>query len=315
MMECQRRYGIQIFDIEDDNFTFDQERVKRLMSLIIETFGEGNLELSAMNGISSASLDGELLRLMKKAGFKTINLSFVSADPLTKRRMGRPKEATCFDEILREAERIDLQVIAYAIFGMPGQRVEEMVDTLIHLMGRKVLIGPSVYYPTPGTPLFRKCKKDGVLPLYPSQWRSSALPIETKDFNRLDIVTLFRLARVINFIKGKMNERELEEGMTLEELLQVLKERKEVEGRVEIENGGKVEDEVMDENEAGHYTRYDKEMVFTWIDLLLLLIDKRFFFSLRKDPEGRISILKEKSSKKVLDYFFEKAWEKTIQKS
>ena len=311
MVGCQRRYGIQTFDIEDDNFTFDQERVKRLMSLIIETFGEGNLELSAMNGISSASLDGELLRLMKKAGFKTINLSFVSADPLTKRRMGRPKEATCFDEILREAERVGLQVIAYAISGMPGQRVEEMVDTLISLMGRKVLIGPSVYYPTPGTPLFRKCKKEGVLPLYPSQWRSSALPIETKDFNRLDIVTLFRLARVINFIKGKMNERELEEGMTLEELFQVLKEKKEV----EMETRGKGVDEVMDENEAGHHTRYDKEMAFTWIDLLLLLIDKRFFFSLRKDPEGRVSILKEKSSKRVLDYFFEKAWGKTIQRN
>ena len=69
MMECQKRYGIQIFDIEDDNFTFDQERAKRLMGLIIETFGEGNLELSAMNGVSFASLDGELLRLMKRAGF------------------------------------------------------------------------------------------------------------------------------------------------------------------------------------------------------------------------------------------------------
>jgi len=50
MIECQNRYGIQIFDIEDDNFTFDQERAKRLMSLIIETFGERTLELTAMNG-------------------------------------------------------------------------------------------------------------------------------------------------------------------------------------------------------------------------------------------------------------------------
>ena len=173
------------------------------MNLIIETFGEGNLELSAMNGISFASLNEELLRLMKKAGFKTINLSFVSTDPFTKRRMGRPKEVTCFDEILREAERVGLQVIAYAILGMPGQTVEEMVDTLIYLMERRVLIGPSVYYPTSGTPLFKKCKGKNILPMNISQWRSSAFPIETKDFNRLDIVTLFRLARTINFIKGK----------------------------------------------------------------------------------------------------------------
>ena len=94
------------FDIEDDNFTFDQERAKRLMNLIIETFGEGKIELSAMNGISFASLDGELLKLMKKAGFHTINLSYVSTDPSTKERMRRPKPTTEFDRILEEAEQI-----------------------------------------------------------------------------------------------------------------------------------------------------------------------------------------------------------------
>ena len=136
MMECQKQYGIQIFDIEDDNFTFDQERAKRLMNLIIETFGEGKIELSAMNGISFASLDGELLRLMKRAGFYTINLSYVSTDPSTKERMRRPKTTTEFDRILEKAEQVGLHVIAYAILGMPGQTIEEMVDTLIYLMGK-----------------------------------------------------------------------------------------------------------------------------------------------------------------------------------
>ena len=100
MMECHRQYGTEIYDIEDDNFTYHEERAKKLMRLIIETFGEGNLDLSAMNGISFASLDEELLRLMKKAGFKTINLSFVSTDPFTTKGMGRPKGATYFDKIL-----------------------------------------------------------------------------------------------------------------------------------------------------------------------------------------------------------------------
>jgi radical SAM superfamily enzyme YgiQ (UPF0313 family) len=307
MIECWKEYNIWGFDIEDDNFTFDQERAKQLMNLIIETFGEGNLELSAMNGISFASLDEELLSLMKKAGFRTINLSFVSADPFTKRRMGRPKEVTCFDEILEGAEQVSLQVIAYAILGMLGQTVEEMVDTLIYLMGKKVLIGPSIYYPTPGTPLYKRCRREGVLPLHPSQWRSSALPIETKDFNRLDIVTLFRLARTINFVKGKMDEGELEEGIILEELFQVLKEKKEV--KAEIEDKVKVEDEVK------FYALCNKDNAITWIDLLLSLFKERSFFSFRKDFGGRTSILKVESSKKVLDCFFERAREKLILKS
>jgi radical SAM superfamily enzyme YgiQ (UPF0313 family) len=296
MIECRDRYGIQAFDIEDDNFTFDQERAKRLMSLVIESFGEegppaaGRLELSAMNGISFASLDGELLKLMKRAGFHTINLSYVSAEPSTKEKMGRPKGTTEFDQILEEAEQAGLNVIAYAIFGMPGQTIEEMVDTLICLMGKRVLIGPSIYYPTPGTFLFERCKKESLLPSHPSQWRSSAFPIETKEFSRPDLFTLFRLARIINFIKGKMDEKELNEGMTWRELFHRLKEKAKVEAEA-------------------------KEDATAWIDLLLTLFNERSFYSLKKDSGREVVVVREKSSKKVLDYFFEKVWERPILKS
>lgn len=288
MKECQEKYGIRVFDVEDDNFTFDQGRAKRLMNLIIEKFGEGKIELSAMNGVSFASLDKELLGLMKRAGFKTLNLSYVSTDPATKEKMRRPKAKTEFDEILKEAERVGLSVIAYAILGMPGQTIGEMTGTLIYLMGKRVLIGPSIYYPTPGTPLFEKCKQDDILPPHQCQWRSSAFPIETKEFSRTDLVTLFRLARVINFIKGKMDGKELEEGMTLKELFQILREKRRPKGKVEE---------------------------ITWSDLLLMTLDERSYFSLRRDSHRRFSVAKEKSSKKVLDYFFEKAWQRAILKS
>ena len=304
MMECQKQYGIQIFDIEDDNFTFDQERAKRLMSLVIENFGEEKIELSAMNGVSFASLDEELLRLMKRAGFHTINLSYVSTDPSTKERMGRPKTTTEFDKILEQAEQVDLSVIAYAILGMPGQTIEEMVDTLIYLMGKKVLIGPSVYYPTPGTPLFERCKKEGILPRHLVQWRSSAFPIEMKEFSRLDLFTLFRLARVINFIKGKMDGGELKEGLTLKELFHILKDKGKVKDGSEVNRYAPC---------AMRFASCDKNV--TWVDLLPLLLRDRSFFSLRRDSGRKISVEKEKSSKKVLDCFFERAWQRPILKS
>ncbi|MCJ7664598.1 MAG: B12-binding domain-containing radical SAM protein [Desulfobacterales bacterium] len=284
MLECRQRYGMSVFDIEDDNFTFDKGRAKRLLSLIRDTFGEGGLQLSAMNGISFASLDGELLGLMKQAGFKEVNLSLVSVDPAIKEGMQRPGGMAGFDAIAAEATRVGLTVIAYAILGMPGQTVAEMVDTLIYLMGRRVLIGPSVYYPCAGTALFELCRRERLLPPAISQWRSSAMPIETRAFNRLDIATLFRLARVINFIKGRMDKDELDEGMTWRRLSRVLK-------------------------------AHGKEKDLTWSDLLLLLINERCFFSLRVDPETGQSVAKETSSSRVLDYFFKNAWERPILKS
>jgi radical SAM superfamily enzyme YgiQ (UPF0313 family) len=297
MIECQRLYGINIFDIEDDNFTLEEGRAKRLLSLIIKTFGEGNLQLSAMNGISFASLDGELLRLMKRAGFKTINLSFVSADPFIKEHMHRPGRMSGFVDVVTEAERIGLNVVAYAILGMPGQTIEDMVDTLIYLMRRRVLIGPSVYYPTPGTALFDQCKKERMLPAAASQWRSSAFPIETGDFERLDIVTIFRLARVINFIKGQMDKDELDEGMTWRELRLVLTEK------------GKTKDG------ADVYPKFGKGRAMAWIDLLLLLMNEGAFFGLRANPRGATSVVNVATSRTVLDYFFKQAGDIPILKS
>jgi radical SAM superfamily enzyme YgiQ (UPF0313 family) len=285
MAECRKRFDIQVFDIEDDNFTLDRGRAKRMMKSIIRTFGEQALALTAMNGISFAALDGELLRLMKKAGFKAVNLSFVTTDPCTRATMKRPASPIDFDQVLREAEQAGLHVVAYAIFGMPGQTIPEMVDSLIYLMERRVLIGPSIYYPTPGTPLFERCREDGVLPSRSSQWRSSAFPIETTDFSRIDLLTLFRLARTINFMKGKMDEGELPEGITWKDLSIIVKETGE------------------------------SSKIPAWTDLLHLFLRERSFFSLRKGTGREHSVVKEESSKRVLDCFFEKGSEKPILKS
>ena len=288
MVECREKYGIETFDIEDDNFTFDLTRAKRLMTLIIKTFGENRLELSAMNGVSFASLDGELIHLMKKAGFHTLNLSYVSTVVSTKERMKRPQPVIEFGSILKKAEKVGLNVVAYAILGIPCQTTEEMIDTLVYLMGERVLIGPSIYYPTPGTPLFERCKKDGILTYHLSQWRSSAFPIETKEFDRHDLATLLRLTRVINFIKGKMDEETLEEGITWRKLFQKLKDKAVVRAQ---------------------------DRMTAWADLFVMLFEERSFFSLRKDVQGRSSFQKEKSSKRVLDNYFQNGFDRPILKT
>jgi len=85
-----------------------------------------------------------------------------------------------------------------------------------------------------------------------------------------------------------MDRNELDEGLPWRELLKVLKEKR----KVKVEGDG-----------------------MTWIDLILLLYEERSFFSLRKDSQRWSSVSKVESSKKVLDYFFEKAWKKPILKS
>jgi len=257
-----------------------------------------------MNGVSFASLDGELLELMKRAGFHTVNLSLVSTAPSLKKQMGRPTAEIDFGEILKRVEQAGLRTIAYAIFGMPGQTIGDMVDTTIYLMKRKVLLGPSIYYPTPGTPLFERCKAEGILPPTPLQWRSSAFPIETREFDRLDLVTLFRLTRVINFVKGKINHEEIEEGITWKDLFQVVTEKTRGLGLGEgqYRMGKDLNPSYQNEKAA-------------WPILLLLFFREKSFFGLTRDHGGRITIMTIKSARRVLDTFFERAWNEPVVRS
>lgn len=301
MRACRELYDIQLFDIEDDNFTYDRERAGELLRQIMETFGEQKLEMAAMNGISFASLDGELLRLMKRAGFRTINLSLVSTDDCLKSTMGRTHGVSDFGTITDEAERVGLNVIAYAILGMPGQSIAEMVETIGYLMGKRVLMGPSIYYPSPGTALFETCRKEGILPPFVSQWRSSAFPIETADFTRLDLTTLLRLVRTVNFIKAQMDGKAVPEGTSLKDLCRLLREKTEIGN----EPGNFPPDSREDQSQ------YNRQGT-AWRELILRLLTERAFFCLQKAADGGMIAARVAQSQKVIDCFMEKLWVKPI---
>ncbi len=271
------KHSITAFDFEDDNFTFDLDRAKRIMNLIIETYGQGGLDLMAMNGISFAALDKELITLMKKAGFKTLNLSYVSIDDSMKYMLKRPKPLMEFEDVVDFATGLGLEIIAYCILGIPGQTIEEMCGTMIYLAGKRVLIGPSVYYPSPETPIFEQCRESGVLPQYQSQWRSSAFPVETKEFNRLDLVTLFRLARLINYIKSEIRSGKIPSGISLKNIL-----------------------------ETGQEKNTDMNEPDSACSLVKKIEQSSSFFFLEKDRQGIPEWKKADTSLRVLDYFFSK---------
>jgi hypothetical protein len=97
-------------------------------------------------------------------------------------------------------------MVNYLILGLPDSTLDEMLTSIIHLMERPVLIGPSVFYATPGTESYRQCLERGLLtsPELALQ-RSTCFPVETPSFSRRDLVTLFRLCRVLNFIKARLD--------------------------------------------------------------------------------------------------------------
>jgi hypothetical protein len=206
MKICCEKYGTEIFDIEDDNFSFDQKRAAQILAAIREEFGEGQIELLAMNGISAANISEQLVDEMKRTGFRALNLALVTSDKQQQRATKRPGSTSHFDRVVKKAAAAGLEMVNYVILGLPDSTIDEMLDSIIHLMQRPVLIGPSVFYATPGTESYRQCRERGLLPSAElALQRSTCFPVETKNSSRRDLVTLFQLTRFLNFIKSRLD--------------------------------------------------------------------------------------------------------------
>ncbi|HEY7493634.1 MAG TPA: cobalamin-dependent protein, partial [Candidatus Tectomicrobia bacterium] len=206
MKLCRERFGIGIFDIEDDNFSFDQQRATAILAAIREEFGDGGIELLAMNGISAANISEPLVAQMQQTGFRALNLALVTSDKQRQRATKRPGSTDHFDCVVQKGAEVGLEMVNYLILGLPASSIAEMLESIIHLMERPVLIGPSVFYATPGTASYRQCLEQGWLtsPELALQ-RSTCFAVETPHCSRLDLVTLFRLCRVLNVVKALLD--------------------------------------------------------------------------------------------------------------
>jgi len=192
--------GARFVDFEDENLALDRAWLTELLQGVVRLDLPG-VELRAMNGLLPHTLDHELIRLMRQAGFRTLNLSLGSSDPDQLRRFRRPDERAAFDRALQAAETWDMKAVGYVLAAGPGQLAERSVDDLLYLAARRVLVGLSIYYPAPGSEDFARCAATGLLPDDPMLYRSTALPV-ADGTSQLQAATLLRLARILNFLKA-----------------------------------------------------------------------------------------------------------------
>ena len=208
--EVQER-GARFIDFEDENLALNRRWFSGLLDRMGSATGGQEVELRAMNGLMPHTLDRQLLAGMRAAGFRTLNLSLGSCHAAQLRRFNRPDEVDDFFRVLGEAKDLGLQAVGYIIVGAPGQQAADSLADLLRLAAEQVLAGVSVYYPSPGSVDHQRCHDMGLLPGELSLYRSTALPIsDPGGTSRLQAVTLWRLGRVVNFIKSL-----LDQGLTL----------------------------------------------------------------------------------------------------
>src|SRR5262245_22472821 len=201
MEEIELRYcqGYRVIDFEDDNLTYYKSNFKELCRLLIARFPNREMEFVAMNGISYLSLDEELLALMRRAGFSHLNLALVSSDKTVRETTKRPHTLEAYLTVVHKAVQLGFKIVSYQILGLPNESLESMIQTLAFNTRLPLLLGASPFYLTPASPIARGLdftKEDYV------KARLTAIAIETDQFCREDIYTLFIATRIINFLKG-----------------------------------------------------------------------------------------------------------------
>ena len=187
--------GVTAIDFEDDMLNPDKGAFAEVLGL----FKGRGFTLSAMNGIYPGNLDVPTFRLMEDAGFRRLNFSLVDTSESVlygQKRRSQPS----FVALLPFLEDSPFLVEVHFIIGLPGQEPAALLDTMLFLMARRLLLGPSLFYLSPGSPLHRTAEEEGKDVPFRFMRSSVMLPFNPL-FPRSVTFTFVKLVRFINYVK------------------------------------------------------------------------------------------------------------------
>ncbi|MBN1996803.1 B12-binding domain-containing radical SAM protein [candidate division KSB1 bacterium] len=203
------RRGVRIFNFEDDNLSYRTDWFDALLSAIIDTAELTDIELTAMNGICYWTLNELLVKKMARAGFKSLNLSYITHSSFLRANLHRPRDSKKLEKIIKVAQQKGLFITVYYILGLPEQEYREIKETIDYLFSLDVLVAPSVFYVPAGSPMYEKLSCENIK----SNWdfyRSSVFAVETKKLSRQQLIELFIYTREKNLHRRDSGEINIE---------------------------------------------------------------------------------------------------------
>ncbi|OPY66177.1 MAG: B12 binding domain protein [Syntrophorhabdus sp. PtaU1.Bin050] len=191
---------IQALDFEDDMLTLNPGYFRQILKLFRGT----GLTLSAMNGIYAGGLDTATLDDMFTAGFRRLNFSLVDASRSVMEKQKRP----CGPDFLSLLPFLESSLFlteVHFIIGLPDQKQEDVINTIIFLMGKRVLLGPSLFYLAPNSTIFSQMVGEMWEPNI-KLMRSSAMVPANPNLPRESLYTLIKLVRFVNLVKNIIDQ-------------------------------------------------------------------------------------------------------------
>jgi anaerobic magnesium-protoporphyrin IX monomethyl ester cyclase len=198
-LEAAASDGVEVIDIEDDNFTLNKNYAVKLLSAIEEKFGR-KFDFYAMNGLMAETLDDEVLGKMAVTGFKMVNISLATLKNESLKALHRRAQTEAFRRVSEKAASLGMKVVGYFIAGLPNEKFQDVLEAIAFLSELPLILGISPFYYIPGIAV------DGLesIPPQKKEARLTRFFPASSNWDELTLITLFRLSRWINYLKGKI---------------------------------------------------------------------------------------------------------------
>jgi radical SAM superfamily enzyme YgiQ (UPF0313 family) len=116
------------------------------------------------NGLHARYVDEALAAKMHEAGFKTIRLGLETSNALEQRRSGAKINNRDFQRAVRSLKEAGFgaeQITGYVLMGLPGQSVEEVMDSVKFVHDCGALVQITTYSLIPGTREWERAMSEG----------------------------------------------------------------------------------------------------------------------------------------------------------
>ena len=170
MKELIRKYKINSFEIEDDEFFVDTERAKKICEMIIKD--NLNIEIFAACRVNyvANNMDDNYLKLIYRAGFKILAFGVESGSNRILELMHKDISIEQVFETIKRLKKVGINSKYYFMAGFPTETIEDLYQTT-DLIQKMKQIDPQIripawriFTPYPGTDLYELAVKDGWQP-------------------------------------------------------------------------------------------------------------------------------------------------------
>lgn len=165
--EKYTKYGIKEFAFYEDNFLLSRDNLVSLLTAIEASPDLKHLQLYAPEGFEVRLLakEEELLRLMRKCGFQSVYLPLENVHNQVIRSWNRKHcNLSMYNDAVELASKVgyklrDMEINSFILFGMPDEKLSNIVDTVLYASDKVGSVIPMLYSPVPGSQMYEDHKK------------------------------------------------------------------------------------------------------------------------------------------------------------